>query len=742
MIMEFDIIKIKLDPHEIYDGKIIFLSFDGKPISPFEPIWWEEDNDNEKNGLHHQPAAFVINREKPNEISLIATIRIKGGRPGEKYMLNGYFTFEETITYEVNGFRSKNDFEIPGYGNEIKPFTMDVRVVSRYLPKDFAGLSTVFSWEITPANGGCNPGKQEENRKSTYLEFYWLYDAIDYSIFKYGVPLEILRYLALLSRTFFLYTQSVQDFLLWLILVTGQETPKLSPNTFLDPPKINDKYPVSQKKEIIEYIVKACFYRNPPRYDIYDSNNHYVSFNGDDATFYLAEYLNAIHDTNAVCNCFDQAFALNIFLSAVGIANVKCCYMEPFGYLRLTNLVGRGMCNNANWKDHRHFNIVEPNTGSHSIFVKHALCRRDEIWILDSCIGPHTGNEDYEDYVKNAVDHVYSPTYYTTRTPGEIKEINGSISLDYNLSIEELNPGLYRVDEFKEILDLDANIAEEEKKKEKYFVVCNWPNPGKCPVFGPEPNGWQVIFEKTTAGDQEVMKTWKLKKKGESVTIKIYVSRQSRYTFNRFLSLGSSSTLQELPYEPGPDYLGKRSAKSLHGDRGRHFWVPGNKKICLNVSFDVIDTNATFDVKELHKWLNHMAFTHKKINLDGYLPSMEDIIIYRQYEPGPVPGGGPPDGDSLSKDVGIDDGPIMIEKGKRLIFLTNTPGNIFLDFRYLKYETDEDKNGIGLRLIHKGDKSLEFIGFKESTNKLRLVAVNNDTLLCNSKNFTIQVKSD
>jgi hypothetical protein len=90
--------------------------------------------------------------------------------------------------------------------------------------------------------------------------------------------------------------------------------------------------------------------------------------------------------------------------------------------------------------------------------------------------------------------------------------------------------------------------------------------------------------------------------------------------------------------------------------------------------------------------------------------------------------------------LGVDDGPIPIEKGKRLIFLANTPENIFLDFRYIKCETNENKNEIGLRLIHKEDKSLEFIAFKESKNTLRLVAVNNDRLLCNSKDFTIHVK--
>lgn len=108
--------------------------------------------------------------------------------------------------------------------------------------------------------------------------------------------------------------------------------------------------------------------------------------------------------TLPTANCYDQAAAIQALCGAIGIL-VEWIYMDPYGFIKPTNLLGYGLCNNPFFlgtvpPSQR---LVGVNDQQRTPFGNHAFCRRNTK-ILDACAGPHVGTESAEEYVERSID--------------------------------------------------------------------------------------------------------------------------------------------------------------------------------------------------------------------------------------------------------------------------------------------------------------------------------------------------
>ena len=683
--MKFIISEIKVNPDDIVSQednnyRIAFLARDGNPIDPLKPVWKRGENDNSETGLN--PVAFLVNQQK--KVRFIVTLEMENLKPGGQYRLKGFFKRPGKNVPIFSGDFSSDGSEKNG---RVKK---DVPVNLIFNPEAFFRMTTGIFWEVT-----VEKEKGTRELGDTLLEFYWLYDG-DFGIFRKGVPLELLQYLMVVCRTYYFYLHG-KDFdnpaNSGLTPQSSQKNNKETPNW---KQIIGDIY----REDVIKGVVNACFYRNPPRYDIYRAARHFTdipdlqSVKGIIAGFFLQDYFDSLHDPYAICNCSDQAAALQVFLKAIGISGVKYCRMRPFGYLRLTRLVGRGLCNNPCYGEKMLEKIFYERMLGRDHFASHDFCSL-EGKVYDACTGPHIGDSK-AGYAAMAVDPV-QPAGNPARsgTHEDITEYQGVTYLDYIFNSEEPETAVQQ----------DNNTTPENR-----FVVCKWPDPRACPVLGP---GWEISREYTVPGDKMAMKMWKLQNKGESVNIRVYVSSEKypQKNIGRLGTIGFDSSLKE------------KDSSREEEDGSQFSWKPIVKKIkgpeISNVLFYVRCTNVTFNVEALFLWLEQLAFTHrlkeKDFETSPFMPPMNLTLYGINHNPHTTP---------LKESI-------TVKINDRMQFLMNFTMDILPDFRVL--------SGDGIRFVHRKVNSLEFVALKKSINKLRLVAVEKNTLLCQYKDVTIRV---
>jgi hypothetical protein len=124
----------------------------------------------------------------------------------------------------------------------------------------------------------------------------------------------------------------------------------------------------------------------------------------------------------ARCNCYDQASAVQVLSAAVG-TRLDWVYMDPYGFIQSTMLVGVGLCNNpfyTNPSFSKERN-TRPDDPRRSPFGNHAFCHRDRM-VLDACAGPHDGAELLQQYVGAAIDSSQWPyDNYNVRFQGALR---------------------------------------------------------------------------------------------------------------------------------------------------------------------------------------------------------------------------------------------------------------------------------------------------------------------------------
>lgn len=671
------------------------------------------------NGKDTTPAAFIIDKKAPAQLEVIITL--DGAIPPGNYTLKGIpadglkkdkSTGDIDVNNDVNNDANRMMFSgsgsIQDTGESEYPFT----VTLENGPEDFWGFSTDFKWllhlenEEAPITGTTTP-----------LELYWLYD-YDESLFFRGVPIEILRQVNLACRT------------------------------IIEPDSSQAK--ADMKTLVIRTVVNACFFRNPPRYDVTDKWYHYGNYDDfNKISLFLAEFLEDWNKPEAVCNCYDQAAVLQVYLKATGIKNVNFVKLFSSFYMKQTYLVGRGWCNDPAYncdmenQDNRSFlgecfmPITLPASTGRQYFAAHAFCvlyRDDSIndsikKILDSCIGPHTGDETLEEYILAIVDP-YHPENKDVKSPiknmqsylDNIREYNGVTSID-QMGPRDDEPESQKAAEFNAMVDASPLDIDDLRNR---FLASGWPDISKKSVF--KPKGWKLIYQHIIPGPGETMKTWVLRRNAETVTIKIYTASYEGYkgwARNRFIAIGTSSTLPHISFKKGPAFLGPFSVKSVRENTentgsGRYVWQS------FNIVFDVTFNNVTFNPEKLLKWLHKRSI--RKPCISNIFPIFPIFSIFARSK-------------SFPADMGFDYSFISIAGSKEGKYSLSTGETFTVSLtpaKHLRYHF-RFKSGKDLRFIGKTDDSFTFKALTPSENTLVVMAVHEKKLLSAFKTFDIVV---
>jgi hypothetical protein len=171
---------------------------------------------------------------------------------------------------------------------------------------------------------------------------------------------------------------------------------------------------VSAQKEIASF----CFELDNHKYDI---ERGAPSFGGASGAFKLKKYMSP---SSGNVNCYDQTYAVIVFCGAIGIS-VDALYMNPFGFLNTTNLVGWGRCNNPFPKKSpkSKYLVVNDNDKDRSPFGNHMFCECKK-QIYDACAGPVVGEHDRKSYVKANIDDKTELNKLYGGFPGSVANIS------------------------------------------------------------------------------------------------------------------------------------------------------------------------------------------------------------------------------------------------------------------------------------------------------------------------------
>lgn len=214
-------------------------------------------------------------------------------------------------------------------------------------------------------------------------------------------------------------------------------------------------------------VTKACFELKANRYEI---NRGASNFGGGFNIFDLADYMKppprklTRERKNDFVNCYDQAYAIVVFSGALGV-HMDALFLEPFGFLRLTQLVGRGACNNpfpqakhdaevdkyheqklkmsilgkpykAKEPQLEDYLVVDPKDPDRYGFGNHMFCeyRVGGNSVYDACAGPALGTNDRVGYMLNSIDTTTPeniPGFPKTHTDIRANAANPRLLTDY-----------------------------------------------------------------------------------------------------------------------------------------------------------------------------------------------------------------------------------------------------------------------------------------------------------------------
>jgi hypothetical protein len=252
-------------------------------------------------------------------------------------------------------------------------------------------------------------------------------------------------------------------------------------------------------------VVQAIYQFNPPRYDIYQGAPHFTDIsNFNNITLYYSRYQSANRDPNAIANCYDLAAVVQYLLRVGGIVNVRWAYMQPFGYLRKTQLVGRGQCNNPFYAAPGRpptNPVVDPGYGWRTAFGNHAFCYVvGSQTLADATAGPHLGGESVASYVNVATDdQTPNPPAVRRGTPADISYWAGVGTVPPDTREERVTPfpPLENVEAFRQAVGAPAAADAAPGAAPKQFVAQPWPDLRQCPALGP---GWALNYEELVPG--------------------------------------------------------------------------------------------------------------------------------------------------------------------------------------------------------------------------------------------------
>lgn len=595
----------------------VLLSVNEKPI-PLDTLIWHRDGDK----LNKMAVAFYVDSKNTYqfEVKLSSLKGISAGNNIYALSRNGEGLFSGIIN-------SSNTIEVK----------------SEIVPSQLSRLyEDSLYWYVEHEEGGL------VDLGVTNLELYWV-GSHEYvpALARKGIAVETLR----------LFT-------------------KVSPRYQFPYETIRSGILVNTMAQVLTYIFNFV----PPRYDIWRGAPHFVTINGwNNITLHWSAYLNAHNsDPNAILNCYDAAAIAQYWLEYSGYTS-SYCFMQPFGYLRQTPLIGRGSCNNP-FYDNGGNPVVNPTDSSRTAFGNHAFVRLIRNYgIGDACAGPHLGTETISQYILSATDDVYPNRPRVSRgVSANVNYYKGVTSVNFIRSIKSLSE-FELADDFVKMLNFSESKIKENQRK---HVVGKWPLPTECPaVLG----DWKIIHEELVPGNDEVLKLWLLKKENKMITVKIFVATDGhKLSTNRFLSLGTLYQNPDAPFETGPDDLASFSAINKNEAYSHCIWL------FHNAVLEIINHDSKTDTLEMARYYYNWAIENLIDDITEYLPSIK--LNY-----------------------------VIDEKNELKISLDTDEHTIL--------EVDDPEGSY--RLISAEDKTLTLLPLKEARESPLVLVINKDTLLVN-----------
>ena len=150
--------------------------------------------------------------------------------------------------------------------------------------------------------------------------------------------------------------------------------------------------------EVAARTAQYCHGSHGLSYDTFNGAPVY-GCSGAGGTFHLESYIAA---ALPVVNCYDQAGATQALCGATGTPLIWH-YLDPYGFIQTTNLIGVGQCNSPFFSKNGTTAMMAINDSRRTAFGNHAFCDLGGK-ILDACAGPHTGTEDQTQYCAASID--------------------------------------------------------------------------------------------------------------------------------------------------------------------------------------------------------------------------------------------------------------------------------------------------------------------------------------------------
>lgn len=179
---------------------------------------------------------------------------------------------------------------------------------------------------------------------------------------------------------------------------------------------------VKEEREAANRVAYYCHSRHGLKYDSAGGGRSSYGVGPNGGTFKLRFYLRGLQ---AFANCYDQAAAVQALAGCVGV-KLSWIFLEPYGFIKLTNLLGYGNCNNPFFLGNNSPQLIGRNDARRTPFGNHAFCAFPPK-VLDACAGPHLSSEGYEEYVEASIDagtSLYS--LYTGFRPGKAYDMQWS----------------------------------------------------------------------------------------------------------------------------------------------------------------------------------------------------------------------------------------------------------------------------------------------------------------------------
>ncbi|KAK0622259.1 hypothetical protein DIS24_g11239 [Lasiodiplodia hormozganensis] len=271
----------------------------------------------------------------------------------------------------------------------------------------------------------------------------------------------------------------------------------------------------------LDHCYEKAFFRFGFRYDAVRGAPSYIrsELGG---PFKLASYLQDIETGSASVNCYDQAGIMQISL-ALGpqTADMQWAYMRPYGFIKTTNLVGWGQCNNPFFQapSRAPQQVCDNDDPRRTWFGNHAfLIQRAAHTVVDATCSPHRGDESLDRYLRAAIQTTDETTLYARNgiRPGDESSLDTSssgVSSIYSATMPQRravgSPGFgHGYDApVSELLRL-AEPLDRKPPEPKY---CSDADAGA--VFAAPDSAWEVLRADTYMTDGVTAAEWVLRDK-------------------------------------------------------------------------------------------------------------------------------------------------------------------------------------------------------------------------------------